>query len=111
MLTASLAVSAADYIVDGQYVTIPVWNVENGGASVVRLQIVGDNIIRVQATPASQLPEKKSLIVVKQTARPHFVVTDGDELCVKTSRLEARVVKKTGAVTFWDADGTLLLRQ
>lgn len=43
--------TATDYTVSGQYVTIPVKKVKEGGAQVVRLQVVNDNIIRVQATP------------------------------------------------------------
>ena len=56
-------VMAVDYTVEGQYVTIPVKQPETGGAKVVRLQIVNDHIIRVQATPERQLPEKQSLII------------------------------------------------
>jgi alpha-D-xyloside xylohydrolase len=59
--------TATDYTVSGQYVTIPVKKVKEGGAQVVRLQVVNDNIIRVQATPENKLPEKQSLIIVKQT--------------------------------------------
>ena len=46
----AVAVMAADYTTEGQYVTIPVKKVKAGGAQVVRLQVVNDNIIRVQAT-------------------------------------------------------------
>jgi len=57
------------------------------------------------------LPEKQSLIIVKQTQTPKFTVTDGDEVCVKAARVEARVDKKTGGVTFYDANGKVLLKE
>ncbi len=110
----SLAVAtlmAADYTVEGQYVTIPVKQVQAGGAQVVRLQVVKDNIIRVQATPEAQLPQKQSLIVVGQTAKPKFAVTDGDLVSVKAAKVEARVDKQTGAVSFFDAKGQQLLKE
>ena len=103
--------TATDYTVSGQYVTIPVKKVKEGGAQVVRLQVVNDNIIRVQATPENKLPEKQSLIIVKQTQAPKFTVTDGDEVCVKAARVEARVDKKTGGVTFYDGNGKMLLKE
>ena len=102
---------AADYNVDGQFVTIPVKNVKAGGAQVVRLQVVNDNIIRVQATSEAQLPEKQSLIIVKQTAKPKFTVSDGDQVSVKAAAVEARVDKQTGRVTFFDANGQPLLKE
>ena len=49
------SVMAADYTIDGQYVTIPVKQVKAEGAKVVRLQVVNDHIIRVQATSESSL--------------------------------------------------------
>ncbi len=103
--------TATDYTVSGQYVTIPVKEVKEGGAQVIRLQVVNDNIIRVQATPENKLPEKQSLIIVKQNQTPKFTVTDGDEVCVKAARVEARVDKKTGGVTFYDANGKVLLKE
>ncbi len=109
LLTAS--VMASDYTVDGQFVTIPVKQVKNGGPQVVRLQVVNDRIIRVQATPEAKLPKKQSLIVVPQNQKPKFTVTDGDTVKVKAAGVEARVDKQTGAVTFYDANGKQLLKE
>ena len=108
---AATMLSAADYTVSGQYVTIPVKSVKAGGAQVVRLQVVNDNIIRVQATSEARLPEKTSLIIVDQKAKPKFNVTDGKEVSVKAAGVEARVNKQTGAVTFYDAQGKELLKE
>ena len=107
----ALALMAADYTVSGQFITIPVKNVKAGSPQVVRLQVVNDNIIRVQATSEAQLPEKQSLIVVKQTAKPKFTVTDGDVVSVKAQNVEARVEKATGRITFLDANGKQLLKE
>ena len=105
----ALALMAADYTVSGQYVTLSVKDAKTGGPRVVRLQVVTDNIIRVQATSEAQLPEKQSLIIVKQTAKPKFEVTDGQLLRVKAANIEARVDKQTGQVRFYDAAGKLMI--
>ena len=76
-ILATTVLIAADYTVAGQFITIPVQQPQSDGAKIVRLQVVTDNIIRVQATSESQLPEKQSLIIVKQTAKPKFEVVDG----------------------------------
>ncbi|MDE7456222.1 MAG: DUF5110 domain-containing protein [Prevotella sp.] len=107
----TMAMTGADYKVDGQFITIPVKQEKAGDAQVVRLQVVNDNIIRVQATSDAQLPEKQSLIIVKQTAKPKFTVTDGEQLVVKAAHVEARVDKQTGAVTFYDGNGHKLLKE
>ena len=110
LMAASVAM-ADGYTVEGQYVTIPVQQTKAGGAQVVRLQVVNDNIIRVQATSETKLPAKQSLIIVEQTAKPKFSVTDGDYVSVKAANVEARVDKQTGAVTFFDATGQQLLKE
>lgn len=102
---------AADYTVSGQYVTVPVKQVTVDGPQVVRLQVINDHIIRVQATSEAELPEKKSLIIVPQKQKAAFSVTDGNKVCVKAKNVEARVDKETGAVTFFDANGKQLLKE
>ena len=111
LCVTAAALMAADYNVEGQTVTIPVKQVKENGAKVVRLQVVNDNIIRVRATSEDVLPEKQSLIIVAQPQKPKFTVTDGDVVSVKAAKVEARVDKQTGAVTFYDADGKLLLKE
>ncbi len=106
------ALMAADYTVKGNFVTIPVKEVKAGGAKVVRLQVINDNIIRVQATSEASLPQKQSLMIVEQKAQPKFDVRqDDDKVCVKASRVEARVDVKSGKITFYDASGKKLLEE
>lgn len=103
---------AADYTVKGNFVTIPVKEVKAGGAKVVRLQVINDNIIRVQATSETSLPQKQSLMIVEQKANPKFDVRqDDDKVCVKASRVEARVDVESGEIAFYDASGKKLLEE
>ena len=106
------ALMAADYTVKGNFVTIPVKEVKAGGAKVVRLQVINDNIIRVQATSEALLPQKQSLMIVEQKANPKFDVRqDDDKVCVKASRVEARVDVESGEIAFYDASGKKLLEE
>ena len=106
------ALMAADYTVKGNFVTIPVKEVKAGGAKVVRLQVINDNIIRVQATSETSLPQKQSLMIVEQKANPKFDVRqDDDKVCVKASRVEARVDVESGEIAFYDASGKRLLKE
>ena len=112
LLGMSASLWAADYHVDGNFITIPVKEVKAGGAKVVRLQVINDNIIRVQATSESQLPQKQSLMIVAQKAQPKFnVKQDDDKVCVKAQNVEARVDVKSGKITFYDASGKKLLKE
>ena len=107
-----VAVLAADYKVDGQYVTVPIEKVKAGGARVVRLQVVSDNIIRVQATSEAQLPKKQSLMIVKQTAKPKFTVSEDDDVVtIKAAGVTAKVDEESGRVEFFDKDGKSLLKE
>ena len=112
LVLAVTALWADDYKVDGQYVTIPVKEAKAGGAKLVRLQVVNDNIIRVQATSEETLPQKQSLMIVPQTAKPKFTVSEDDgKVCVKASGVEARVDKEDGRIAFYDAAGNKLLKE
>ena len=108
LCAASLALQAAEVERSGQFVTI---RPDGGEARVVRLQVVGDRIIRVQATSASELPQKQpSLIFVEQKAKPAFEVKeDGRAVRVVAAEVQAVVDKQTGEVVFLDADGKKLL--
>ena len=111
---AATAMIAADYTVDGQYVTIPVKETKAGGAQLVRLQVVNDRIIRVQATSKAQLPEKQSLMIVAQTQKPKFDVyslDNTDEVWVKAAKVMAKVNTGSGQITFYDEQERELLKE
>jgi alpha-D-xyloside xylohydrolase len=86
---------------------------ETNGAQLVRLQVVNDNIIRVQSTPEKAFPKKhKSLMIVNQTAKPQFTVQEeGGKVIVTAKNVRAEVEKKTGRVEFFDAQGKTLLKE
>ena len=107
------AVMAGDYTVQDNFVTIPVKTPTDNGAKVVRLQVINDNIIRVQATSENALPSKpRSLMIVPQTAKPKFDVSESDTtVIVKAANVQAVVMKADGAVSFYDAEGKLLTKE
>ena len=99
-----------NYTKSGNTVTVNVESPGERGAKTVRLQVIGDKIVRVEATPETSFPEKQSLIVVPQKANTRFTVTQqGDDITVSTRQVRAVVSSRTGHVAFYDADGRLLL--
>lgn len=110
LLTGVLCAQAATVERQGRTVII---RPDNGQARVVCLEVVNDGIIRVRATSEEALPQKpKSLIIVPQTATPQYEVTeDAENICVKAAQVQAVVSRRTGRITFLDADGKTLLRE
>ena len=87
----------------------PAAKAEDGPASV-RLQVVGDKLIRVSATPEKRFSDRQSLIVVPQDAKPSFTVSSTDStVSVSTSAVTASVRLSDGAVSFASADGSPVL--
>lgn len=109
-LCMATAASAASFSQKGNFVTI---TPDGGNAKTLRLQVVADNIIRVEETPEAQIPnKKKSLIVLPQTAKVNYTVTEeGGEIVVKAPAITARVDKTTGNVAFFDANGKRLISE
>lgn len=71
---------------------------------MIRVEVLGDKLIHVSATPEKKFSEEKSLIIVPQTKKTDFKVEDKEgEVTVKTARLCAVVSKTTGQVRFTDA--------
>ena len=58
------------------------------GARLVRLQVLGEKLIRVSATPDRKFADTPSLVIVPQDSVPHFDVTDTDStVSVSTSSI------------------------
>lgn len=109
-LTASATSSASSYTRKGSFVTV---NPREGAAQVVRIQVVSDNILRVEQSPESTIPDKrKSLMVVPQRAYNGFTVSEDDSLVyVKAPRIACTASKITGKVTVTDGNGKVLLHE
>ena len=91
----------------GQQVTV---KVQNGDVKLVRLEVMGEKIIRVSATAESKFADPQSLIIVPQHNRPAFWwVNFGDTVKVSTSEITANVLKSTGEVWFTDAQGNITI--
>ena len=88
---------------------------ENSQAKLVRLEVINDRIIRLRATSKDELSDKPaSLMIVPQAApaKDSYSITDeGETVVVKTKKVKAVVEKSTGRVTFFDAEGRVLLKE
>ena len=83
--------------------------VKCGDGSKVRLEVIGPEIIRVQAVPEGRIPQRHSLAVIPQKRCSEFKVERSDSaVAVSTSALKAVVRIADGSLWLYKADGTLL---
>lgn len=114
MLVASLLIlsSCSDVSRDGSYVTVRLADPQPGNAATVRLQVIGDKIIRVTATPERRLKADRSLAVLPQNGSAEYRVEESeDNIRVSTSSLSAVVDRKDGRVSFFGPDGEIILAE
>ncbi len=77
----------------------------------VRLQVLGDKLIRVSATPDKEFTDE-SLIIVPPTEQTAFDVAETDStVSVSTASITATVSLSSGNVTFYDKDGKAILAE
>ena len=102
----------APFIQNADGVTVKVQYPVENGPRLVRLEVLGDRIIRVSATPERRFADPQSLVIVPQSLAPEFTLSENDGiLTLRTSELAAEVTLATGEVRFVDDEGNLLLAE
>ena len=106
----SLSCGPKEYSVKGNTVTVKLQAPAEGGPAQVRLQVLGEKIIRVSATPDEKFNDRKSLVVLPVKEKtPFTVAAEGGLVKVSTSAVTATVDPTTGKLAFTDAGGKTLL--
>lgn len=96
LILGAMGVQAADFVQNGNYLTVQLKQHQNYGPSQIRLQVVGDRIIRVQATAEQSFRSKQSLIIVPQNSKAQYKVEEqGDDLIITTAAPTAAGVIRT----------------
>src|SRR3954447_8991996 len=81
-----------------------------GPQGAVRLQVYGDEIIRVTATPTRDVDLPPSLMVTARPLTGNFTVSERPgTVTLKTAKVSADVDLATGSVQFHDATGRVVL--
>ena len=112
LILGAMGAQAADFVQNGNYLTVQLKQHQNYGPSQIRLQVVGDRIIRVQATAEQSFRNKQSLIIVPQKGKANYKVEEqGDELIITTAAMRAVLNEATGQITFYDLKNQVLLKE
>ena len=83
--------------------------VECADGTIVRLQAVSPQIVRVTAVPGGELRDRSSLAVVPQEPFSDYSVSETDSTYVlKTEALTVKVDKRGSSLWFYGSDGSLL---
>ena len=79
----------------------------------VRLQVLGDELIHVSATPDNEFPKDSTLIIVPGIKGTPFTLDTSlkDSVMLVTSRLKVMVSCIDGGINFKDKDGKLILAE
>ena len=93
-------------------VTVKLDPTEENATRLVRLQVLGDKIIRVSATPDSKFVDKESLVTVAKAGKTDYKVEETDStVSVVTSEVRATVSLTSGEVKFYDNTGRLIVSE
>ena len=115
ILAAGLIFSACAgkvYTCKDSSITVKVQDGAEDGPALVRLEVMGDKLIHVSATPERKFADPESLVILEQERNTPFTVTsDGDVVTVATSAVKANVLVTTGEVWFTDPDGNVILKE
>jgi alpha-D-xyloside xylohydrolase len=85
----------------------------HGSVKTVRLQVVNNNVIRVTASPLTQIVEDADLIrdPALQPSTPFTIEERGDTVKLRTATVTASVLKSTGRTFFADSIGKPILSE
>ena len=112
LILGAMGAQAADFVQNGNFLTVQLKQHQNYGPSQIRLQVVNDRIIRVQATAEQSFRSKQSLIIVPQNSKAQYKVEEqGDDLIITTAAMRAVLNEATGQITFYDLKGQVLLNE
>ena len=112
LILGAMGAQAADFVQNGNYLTVQLKQHQNYGPSQIRLQVVSDRIIRVQATAEQSFRNKQSLIIVPQEGKANYKVEEqGDDLIITTAAMRAVLNEATGQITFYDLKDQVLLKE
>lgn len=112
LILGAMGAQAADFVQNGNYLTVQLKQHQNYGPSQIRLQVVNDRIIRVQATAEQSFRNKQSLIIVPQNSKAKYKVEEqGDDLIITTAAMRAVLNEATGQITFYDLKDQVLLKE
>jgi alpha-D-xyloside xylohydrolase len=109
LVAASLSASAATGLKiqkqsDGILLTTP--------SGTLRLQVWSERVIRVTFAPENKLPKRKSYSVIAKPVKTKWQLSETpDAVILETTAIHAQVDKKTGAVAFFDLNGTTILQE
>ena len=93
-------------------VTVKVQQPSECGPKLVRLEVMGEKLIHVSATPERKFADPESLVIIPAAEKTGFAVEqNGDTVTVSTSEIKANVLASTGEIWFTDMDGKVLLRE
>ncbi len=79
----------------------------------MRIQICGDNVLRVTYTVGSKLPKDNSLSIVRTDLEEvdWSIVEEPSKVSIDTGRIQASVDLDTGLIGFYDSSGCLIVRE
>ncbi|MBO5815197.1 MAG: DUF5110 domain-containing protein [Bacteroidales bacterium] len=112
-LLASMALCSCGAVKqDDSSVTVKVQQKNQDGPALVRLEVMGEKLIRVSATPDKKFADPQSLVILPENEQVPFEVKEhGDTISVITKALKANVLTSTGEVWFTDMENNMLLRE
>lgn len=111
-LIAAGATAANNYRKTDRGIEVSLYQIDSMSTRNVRLQVLGEKLIRVSATPDASFADSTSLVVVPQTTFTPFKVTEADgKVSVSTASVTASVNLATGDVSFYDKNGNLVLAE
>ncbi len=113
ILSAGLVLGSCSGIEqDDSGVTVKVKQVSEDGPALVRLEVMGEKLIHVSATPEKKFADPESLVILPVSEKTPFEVErNGDTVVVSTSSVKANVLSTTGEVWFTDSEGEMILRE
>ena len=112
LFLSATGAQAAGFLQQGNSLTVQLKQHQDQGPSQIRLQVVSDKIIRVQATAEQSFRNKQSLIIVPQESKAKYQVEEqGDNLVITTSAMRAVLNEATGHIAFYDLKGNVLLNE
>ena len=107
---ALMSACCREYSVNNNSVTVRLQKTQALAPARIRIQVLGEKLIRISATPESRFADRQSLVVISRKEHiPFEVHSDNGRVVVSTSAVTVSVSIADGHLSFTDANGNEIL--